>query len=852
MLSEQFQHSPTDADFNFETMSLQVSKAEAGLIPLLGSARLITREVSFSLATGEDLRSLIELFRSMLAPADGIAFYFTNIKSDISGMNFHMHPHASRFATPLPTRPGTPTHSKPATPGIDDIAEEPRKANKQEESATATSSQFRQHLRPRLLQHESRSSSPASSSHRHSTELRHRMQNALHGWHWRHHHTEEPVDVGLWESLRYAAVESQLHNRHHDRHTDMCFHMLGEVTKDLLLQQAEALQTVQIWLSDLNKRRFKQLRKALLFVSTKNTSPPGMLENGQVIKTMAEIVIDLQKALDDFKLRKQTVLEPFRSSVERKEGDEGKERIPHRYLFQCFTFCYFQVQFTERLLGFVKRLDHIQQDRTHWQFRLPALPRLFSIEAWKSYSDRDDGRADEHDEDPEEIPGMVSSLGKTRARDPEVLEGEGSSLLQSVGQVFTSFTGQILRGNSLFMIKVASVTVLVALPSYLRSSAGWAYDNKAIWTIIMAQLTFARHRGEVLFSLASRIIASFIGLLMGLLVWYIAAGSGVPNPYAMAVVTAFGFLALMLVRLNLPGPPVTTLIMTITAALVIGYSWKDTHNPTYGSPGSGWDVAYHRFIEVVIGTLAAYIGAVLPPSSSMRKYYRLSHATAIAEIGGMYCQTVTLAVKPDMLETQQAIAHLSAIRYKVRRLGMLKANISYEWSARGPWPLKRYNELEEVELQLSKLLTHAITLCEHLGPVYSRALLRRTHFLDPLFLADCVAVLTMCATSLRTSQPLPQIVPVLIDRYLQHAPGFQYRATPLQQEFTRNVDNATMVIDDDDEDGIADSQLPKIVTFDTLGTDEYQTFAVGVLLSYGVVRRLDRLCLAVKALVGET
>jgi hypothetical protein len=58
------------------------------------------------------------------------------------------------------------------------------------------------------------------------------------------------------------------------------------------------------------------------------------------------------------------------------------------------------------------------------------------------------------------------------------------------------------------MIKAGMVTVLVALPSYLKSSAGWAYQNKAIWVIIMSQLTLARHRGQVLFSLAGRLIAT--------------------------------------------------------------------------------------------------------------------------------------------------------------------------------------------------------------------------------------------------------------------------------------------------------------------------------------------------------
>lgn len=194
-------------------------------------------------------------------------------------------------------------------------------------------------------------------------------------------------------------------------------------------------------------------------------------------------------------------------------------------------------------------------------------------------------------------------------------------------------------------------------------------------------------------------------------------------------------------------------------------------------------------------------------------------------------QSVTLAVTPDSMETQVAIQHLIAIRNKVRRLATLKANISYEWSARGRWPLKRYNELEEVELQLSKLLTHAISICEYLGPTYSRALLRRTHFLDPLFLADCIAVLTMCATALRTSQPLPQIVPILIDRYLKCAPGFQFRVNPEDYSNTVDLDPTANQSTSAEEESI--DKLPKIVTFETLETKEYQTFAVGVTVAYG-------------------
>lgn len=74
--------------------------------------------------------------------------------------------------------------------------------------------------------------------------------------------------------------------------------------------------------------------------------------------------------------------------------------------------------------------------------------------------------------------------------------------------VLSNSLHQLYRGHSLFMIKVGIVTVLVALPSYYQATAGWAYRNRAIWPLIMSQLVTARHRGEVLFGLFSRAIAT--------------------------------------------------------------------------------------------------------------------------------------------------------------------------------------------------------------------------------------------------------------------------------------------------------------------------------------------------------
>lgn len=397
------------------------------------------------------------------------------------------------------------------------------------------------------------------------------------------------------------------------------------------------------------------------------------------------------------------------------------------------------------------------------------------------------------------------------------------------------------------MIKTGIITVLVALPSLYKPTAGWAYRNKAIWPVIMSQLVAARHRGEVLFGLASRAIATFAGAIIGLLIWYIASGNGVANPFAMAVVTAVAFPIVMLGRIHFPGPPITPIIACVTVALVVGYSWKDSHNTTPLSIGQGWSVAWRRFVEVVVGAAAAYFMAVLPPSSSMRTYFRLSHATVIRETGGLFCNAITNAANPKREEdTAEILNQLLAVRSKIRRLALLKASISYEWSLRGKWPLHRYNELERMELRVLRLITHAVTIHDSLEPAYSRALLDRTHFLDPLFLAgaytprtvkrfthlsssDCIVILSMCTTSLRTAQPLPLIVPVLIDRYLSRSQGFKVRKVFSSSDSTYG---------DQEQEGAAQrpdplAGLPQTITFDTLNDLQYQTFAVGAQIAFG-------------------
>jgi len=157
-------------------------------------------------------------------------------------------------------------------------------------------------------------------------------------------------------------------------------------------------------------------------------------------------------------------------------------------------------------------------------------------------------------------------------------------------------------------------------------------------------------------------------------------------------------------------------------------------------------------------------------------------------------------------------------------------NIQYEFSLRGKWPTERYKSVLDIQLEIAYLLSHLMSVVDHLEPTWSRAFLQRTRFLDSEFLGDVLAVISMISTSLRTATPLPQITPApLLDRFWRYHHGLNI----LQQE------------------AVDDYGLPRTVTFETLQNEQYMCFSVGVASAHGIISRLDMLMLATKELVGE-
>ncbi|KAF9237247.1 hypothetical protein BU15DRAFT_88826 [Melanogaster broomeanus] len=816
----------TSPDFSATTIIAAVDKAE-GALPLLASAaRLLKLDVIYSRFAPTDYSEIHALTKRLTVRAYGMNVYYTLI--DPTREKFPITPAPSAPATPIMT---SPSNSRPPSPERDRSHSHDEKTDGHTPSDLGLRrrsgghhghhhSASRPHHFPRAHSHQ-RNHSP----YRHSTS-HHSHHSLLHGslLHLALSRTPRPESaVGVFESHRYLNLEAKhLSHPDSDRYTARATELLSTSCQDLLKSCESALQGACDWLGCVRDNRFN------FWVRTE-VKERIRTDN---IKKYEDLHRELSAALDEFTTQKRlTVLDPYRALFASSDDLTAEVDIPpHRYLFHCYVYQYHLMRFAALIQSMLSEIIRLETERATPRVWLPSLnlSKLAFWSVWTPYEvvDRDD------DENPEMIPGLdpstMADLGQAVRRDPDALPPRNA--LESVmNWLYQTITG-IGGGNALFALKAGALTIILSLPSFISSSAEFAYKNKFAWAVFMGQLTLSRFRGDTAFGLIARICSTFIGGIVGTLMWYISAGSGAGTPFGMAAVCFVCFPFFFFARLYWPVPPMTNLIIFVTSALVIGYSYQDTHLVTPSSPGFGIDVAWKRFVLVTVGVLAAGIFSYLPPSTTIRAYQRRTLATTSAELGSIYCSAVSFANTKREGETAQVVSQLLAIRCKLNRSMVLKANVMYEFSFRGRWPAKRYQKILEIQLQISYLLSHLMSVAAQLEPAWAHAFLKRTRMLDADFQGDVLAVISLISSSLRTGNPLPQVTPCpLLDRFMARRHGLN-------------------VIHEESDD---DFGLPKVLTMEMLESLQYLTFCVGVSTAFGIVTRLDRLMVAVKELVGE-
>ena len=112
---------------------------------------------------------------------------------------------------------------------------------------------------------------------------------------------------------------------------------------------------------------------------------------------------------------------------------------------------------------------------------------------------------------------------------------------------------------------------------------------------IMAVTGLAVFSGDLILGFLVRFIGTLIGLVLGMLAWYIGNGKG-SNPYGTIAALIVILAPVVYARVNIANPGIMAfpLMIGVTMALVVGYSWVDSHLPLLVNSGIGVDVAWKR------------------------------------------------------------------------------------------------------------------------------------------------------------------------------------------------------------------------------------------------------------------
>ncbi|EIM24284.1 hypothetical protein E3Q22_00034 [Wallemia mellicola] len=618
--------------------------------------------------------------------------------------------------------------------------------------------------------------------------------------------------IGVFESQRYMALEQQL------KFTDQefvraHFKIVNAESKELNEITAATIAHIHTQIDRIDKVRLGS------WIFRRKDAP----SEGDAIVQNMEVCDNLRRAIDKFKNEDRlAVLKNYEKFF---DGSQPKKKIPYRALFWSFSYQYHLLSFCSALLEVVEKISNLEAKRKKPRLWIPEV-HLFGW--FTSGAHKHSEEEEEDDDDPDHMSGVLDIF--PQSRDPDVLEP--SNIFERFGLVLWKIWMFFTSTGSLFALKTAVLVGLVTLPSFLKQSTSWYYYDRGLWVAIMAIMTHSQHRGDTLFNWFTRLVYSVVGIFGGLLIWSIAAQKGTGNAYAVGATCAVAFPIMFYIVMYFPGTSVGMMVLMTSVAMVLGYSWQDSHNPNLVNVGWGWELSWRRLLLVLIGVTSAFVFAYVPPVSSAKRHQRLIYSRTITTIANSWCAIVGYALNSHHREIdEEAITKtLLSVKSKLRKSKARQDFAAFEFSLRGKWPRKRYEALLNVQLDLVELLSQFLTVAKQLDPLWTKGVMNRSRFNDHRFIGDVLACFEMCATSIKTGMPLPQITPCPLV-------GIRHSAK-LGLSLSAN--------DEDVPEG-----LPLHIDFNVLKSEEYWLYCVAYSLSQSILIRVDRMMLYTKSLVGE-
>ncbi|GAA5970998.1 hypothetical protein JCM8115_004766 [Rhodotorula mucilaginosa] len=467
------------------------------------------------------------------------------------------------------------------------------------------------------------------------------------------------------------------------------------------------------------------------------------------------------------------------------------------------------------------------------------------------------------------------------------------NVLQRFGRYGYGFIRWWATPDVIFALKYAAATLVIWLPQVFKSTAWLAYTEKVrsralkllwkssdsfpaaqlVWAQITAQTFMAPYAGDQILATIERVIATALGLVYGMLMWYIGAANGrgtrVGNGASIFVLS----LPLLAARVHSSMQKALFPIMIIvTALLVAGYSWNDGYLPRVGNPGQGTDVAWRRGLLVMIGAGVGLVFMILPPAYSSRTLVRRTHATCLEQLGRVYAAITTLwieeqqldddfvakedrssgagkstdEVAPTSLATQRAArARIIAIRRKLNGAKLTAEQAVFELSLRGDWPVAEYKRLLRYQLGLLQSLSQLGRALVRLEPRWRKRLVHETAFLNQPLIADVTTSFSLISLALRQGVPLPAAMPgPLLDRLIYHDARLKRLGNVVA-----TADEADDVSSAVKAEGAHFGDFP--ITFNVLRDENFGIYASAVEALANLLIYVDEAELTAKAVLGE-
>jgi uncharacterized membrane protein YgaE (UPF0421/DUF939 family) len=364
-------------------------------------------------------------------------------------------------------------------------------------------------------------------------------------------------------------------------------------------------------------------------------------------------------------------------------------------------------------------------------------------------------KKDKKKDDPNTAAARLQEIRKPTGR----RRHKSSALLLAVITWFTNDAG-------LHALRTLVLTIALALPAVLTSSAGFYYREKGLWALIMAQLGLMPFSSDFIAGLITRVLGTIIGGVVGLACWYIGSGSGPGNAYGLAAVMAVVIVATMYWRLFAPPEQMQASIMTAaTAYLVVAYSWVDTHIPSYGNPGVGYTVFWRRLLLVLVGFGAGVVVTFFPRPPSGNRHYRHELAQQLGSIKDRYAlfvstwrsppEDLAATVEKEALESEELLTEMAG-PIKLTKFEFSSSNID----------TKTLSYVCHFCTTLNVSITQLVLYSQRLSSEQRAKFMHDTRAVDEEMAVDIMAVLTLLQNALEAGTALPAVLPTPLVRHV--------------------------------------------------------------------------------------